>query len=206
MIPKVNLLKDGHKCMQNLLPHDGSAHYFDCVFDKNEANHWLTRIQGEAPWKHEQIMMFGKSVFQPRLSCWMGDRGMSYRYSGKQFQPQAWTAGMIVLKKEVEEKFGQTFNSALLNYYRDGQDSMGLHADDERELGKDPTILSLSFGSKRQLVFRHKTNKEKINLWLEPGSALVMRGQTQTYWKHELPKTKKITEPRLNITFRTIHT
>ena len=147
-------------------------------------------------------MLFGREVPQPRLACWYGDR--AYTYSGLTLEPREFTPRLRELA-EVAAGFADcTFNTVLANLYRDGRDSMGWHADDERELGPEPVITSLSFGAVRRFRFRHRESREVVEIALEPGSVLVMRGLTQHCWMHDLPKTTKVTEPRVNLTFRHI--
>jgi alkylated DNA repair dioxygenase AlkB len=136
------------------------------------------------------------------LACWFGDR--PYKYSGLTLEPREFTARLRHLATVAAERAGESFNTVLLNLYRDGRDSMGWHADDEPELGSEPVIASLSFGAVRRFRFRHRESREVVEVALEPGSVLVMRGLTQHCWMHELPKTTKVTEPRVNLTFRRI--
>ncbi len=166
----------------------------------------LHRLINETPWSQETITLFGKTHLQPRLTAWYGDAQAVYRYSGKQYQPLPWTALLEELKRTVEGLVGRRFNSVLLNYYRDGADSMGLHADDEPELGPEPCIASLSLGETRTLYFKHRTRKDlkPRNLALCSGSLLVMQGKTQQHWKHGIRKVARHCGPRVNLTFRQI--
>jgi len=167
----------------------------------------LQRLQRETPWSQEDITVFGKTHLQPRLIAWYGDPGASYAYSGIAHEPLPWTDTLSGLRKRLEALCGCTFNSVLLNYYRDHRDSMGLHADDEPELGREPVIASLSLGEQRSLYFKHKTRRDlkTVNLPLPSGSLLIMRGSTQRHWKHGLRKLGKHCGPRVNLTFRLIH-
>lgn len=166
----------------------------------------LHRLIEETPWSQETITLFGKTHLQPRLTAWYGDDQAIYSYSGKRYQPLPWTALLTQLRRSVEAAVGADFNSVLLNYYRDGADSMGLHADDEPELGPQPCIASLSLGETRTLYFKHKFRKDlkPCNLALESGSLLVMQGTTQQYWKHGIRKVSRHCEARVNLTFRQI--
>lgn len=155
--------------------------------------------------RQESIRLFGKTVLQPRLSRFYADEGVSYTYSQQLFKGISWTEELHELKRKSEEIAQIEFNSALVNYYRNGQDSMGLHADNEPELGKNPVIASVNFGASRKMVFRKNGTKEKLEVILHHGDLLVMSGALQHHWKHELPKQRTITEPRLNVTFRKIH-
>lgn len=152
----------------------------------------------------ESITIFGKEVKQPRLSRLYGKPEIFYKYSGKLFEALLWTGSLKDLAESCSEICSVDFNSGLLNYYRNGNDSMGLHADDEKELGQNPTIASVSFGTTRKMIFRKRDSKQKIVLPLNHGDLLVMKGALQHQWKHELPKERKVEEARLNITFRCV--
>ena len=149
--------------------------------------------------------MFGKEIMQPRLTCWFGDTGISYSYSGIRMESQIWNKPLLEIKSRIERVAGVRFNGALLNFYRDGKDSMGWHRDNEKELGKNPVIGSVSLGGTRTFKFRDRlTKKEIISLDLSNGSLLVMAGESQHFWEHSIPKQSGSAIPRLNITFRVI--
>ena len=139
-----------------------------------------------------------------RKSAWYGDSGASYAYSGIRREPLPWTPELLTIKETCEEVANASFNSVLCNLYHDGNDGMGWHADDERELGFEPIIASISFGADRKFSFKHRITKERIDIRLAHGSMLIMRGQSQHAWLHALPKSKKVLEPRINLTFRNI--
>ena len=160
----------------------------------------LARLLAETAWRADTVLVYGKRYLQPRLSAWYGEA--SYTYSGLTLPPLPMTPLLEQLRRSVEAVTGQHYNSVLLNYYRDGKDSMGLHSDDEPELGPQPAIASLSFGATRSFVLRHKTRKLRRNIDLTDGSVLLMRGRTQHYWLHGINKTAKLTGPRVNLTFR----
>jgi alkylated DNA repair dioxygenase AlkB len=166
----------------------------------------LRELIDNIAWRQEEVTIYGKRHLQPRLSAWYGDKELDYCYSGITMQPQPWSQTLLNLKARVESLAAQDFNSVLLNYYRDHRDSMGMHSDDESELGKQPVIASLSLGEERTLIFRHKYRKDlnTIKLPLPSGSLLVMKGATQSYWKHGINKQKQPCGPRLNLTFRNI--
>lgn len=166
----------------------------------------LIRLIGEIPWQQESITLFGRTHLQPRLICWMGDPGCAYRYSGKRYEPEPWHPLVADLRARAETLANASFNSVLLNFYRDGNDGMGFHADDEPELGDRPVIASLSFGAERIMHFRHRHDRAlpTARVPLPNASLLVMRGQTQTNWKHAIPKTRRPIGPRVNLTFRRI--
>lgn len=191
-----------HKESMNLLPCDGDIRLFVEAFDDPDAS-FDQLIQGLA-WCQQQIVVFNKLHNEPRLSAWYGDPGCSYTYSGVTLQPLTWTEPLRAIKRTCEELCGATFNSVLANLYRDGNDSMGWHADDEPELGPNPTIASVSFGAERRFDLRHKVTKEKVQIFLPHGSILIMSGATQSHWMHSIAKTKKVREPRINLTYRMI--
>ncbi|WP_318438116.1 alpha-ketoglutarate-dependent dioxygenase AlkB family protein [Photobacterium leiognathi] len=182
---------------------NGLIYWHPHFLSLQQAEHHYQQLNNELDWRQERIMMFGKSVLQPRLQTWLGDA--AYTYSGLTMHPQPFTASLMALKAQCEQVAQTPFNSVLGNLYRDGEDYMGWHQDNEPELGVQPVIASLSFGATRQFVFKHKTTKEKIAFQLTPGSLLIMAGNTQQYWQHALPKTKRVNEPRINLTFRFIN-
>lgn len=166
----------------------------------------LRSLIDEIRWRQEHVTLWGRTYPQPRLVAFYGDDGLGYTYSGVTLGALPWTPLLLELKDRVEALSGGRFNTVLLNYYRDHRDSMGLHADDEPELGPEPVIASLSFGEERQFVLRHRHRGdiENIRLELPSGSLLLMRGATQANWKHEIPKRSKACGPRVNLTFRTV--
>jgi len=164
----------------------------------------LDRLIEESPWRQESITVYGKNYRQPRLSAWYGDLG--YSYSGIRLEPEPWTNTLLDIRGRIEKLARHEFNSVLLNYYRDQNDKMGMHSDDETELGQQPVIASLSLGESRTLMFRHRTRKDlaTIKLPLPSGSLLVMRGDTQQHWRHGINAERAHCGPRINLTFRTI--
>lgn len=157
------------------------------------------------PWRQDPIKMFGKMVLQPRLTAWYADEGKNYQYSGLQMIVNPWNERMLKLKSKVEAAANSSFNSVLLNAYRNGQDYMGWHADDEPELGTNPLIASVNFGASRRFLLRRNSNQEeKIEILLRHGSLLLMQGPLQHFWKHSIPKQLKINQLRVNLTFRKI--
>jgi len=156
-------------------------------------------------WTHDQIRMFGKLIYVPRYSAWYGDADTEYTYSGLKMQPKEWNKGLSFIKAKVDEVADLDFNSVLLNWYRDGIDSMGWHADDEKELGQNPVIASVNFGATRRFIMRRNDNhKEKLEVALKHGTLLIMAGEMQHYWQHSVPKEKRVGEDRVNLTFRVI--
>ncbi len=165
---------------------------------------WLDELIVSVPWRQDRITLFGKTHLQPRLTAWYGD--MAYRYSGLTLQPLPWTAALRKLKNRVEALTGYAFNSVLLNYYRDHNDSMGMHSDDEKELGRQPAIASLSLGDERIFSLKHKTRRDlkTFRLPLADTSLLLMRGDTQRHWRHGIEKSRRPCGPRINLTFRLV--
>jgi alkylated DNA repair dioxygenase AlkB len=162
------------------------------------------RLSATLAWRQEPITLFGKEMLQPRLLAWYGEAQAVYRYSGRRHDPLPWTAELSDLRERVEALTGARFNSVLANLYRDHRDSMGLHADDEPELGQRPVIASLSLGEERVFRLRHRQRKDlkPVRIPLTDGSLLVMAGDTQRHWKHEVPKQARPCGPRINLTFR----
>lgn len=159
-------------------------------------------LTSEITWSQGIVKIFGKEHLTPRLQSWVADEGITYKYSGKTNYPMEWSPAIKKLKEEINKDLGLELNSALCNWYRDGEDSNGWHSDNESELGNDPTIVSLSFGATRKFQLKNKETGELINLLLEEGSLLIMYGKCQRQWKHQIPKQKKVLDDRVNITFR----
>jgi alkylated DNA repair dioxygenase AlkB len=165
----------------------------------------LAALQETIAWEIHRIRLFGREHASPRLSCWIGDPDASYRYSGTRFEPRPWPAALPPIRRRLHDEFGIDFNSVLANRYRDGRDAMGWHSDSEPELGPAPAIASLSLGATRRFVLRHRTQSDlKLALDLPHGSLLVMRGDTQRYYRHALPRTIRPVGERINLTFRRI--
>lgn len=190
----------------NLLPQGGEVHYHRRVFTEKEAEAFYDRLMQDVPWRHDEVKMFGKTIVTARKVAWFGNEGLDYTYSGKTKLPIPWSELLLELKKMTEEKTGHLFNSCLLNLYHDGAEGMGWHRDNESSIVKDSPIACLSFGAQRKFHFKHVETKERITLELERGSLLLMAGKTQTHWQHALPKTTKVSEPRISLTFRQMKT
>mgnify|MGYP001284835811 CR=1 FL=1 len=167
---------------------------------------WFESCLRDLNWETGFIKIFGKTHQIPRLQAWYADNEIEYTYSGKKLQRHNWNNLLLEIKEKIENITSFKFNSVLANLYRDGNDSMGLHSDDEKELGINPVIASLSLGESRDIHFKHKNIKTSINIPQTSGQLIVMSGQTQKYWKHEIKKTKKFKKPRINLTFRNIIT
>lgn len=189
---------------KNLLPQGGTVNYYGKVFTREDSDFYLKYLLNEIPWKSDEAVIFGKLIETKRKVAWFGDESFEYTYSGRTKRAEKWTPELLQLKKRAEELTGDTYNSCLLNLYHDGSEGMAYHSDGEKGLKKNGAIASLTFGAERKFSFKHKTTKEKVELNLEHGSLLVMKDETQTHWLHRLPPTKKVFQPRVNLTFRTI--
>jgi alkylated DNA repair dioxygenase AlkB len=184
---------------------DAEIIYFPRFFDKKEADTLFAQLVNDIPWQQDEIRVFGKIHPQPRLTALFGNEGKSYSYSNIKMQPHPWNALLQKIKSSVESVSGTNFTTVLLNLYRDGKDSNGWHADNEKELGTNPVIASVSFGTERIFQLKHNMiSNLKQNILLEHGSLLLMKGTTQHFWKHQIPKTSKIIGSRINLTFRVI--
>ena len=183
-----------------------SVEYIENFFDFDQSQLYMKLLTNVINWKRERIRMWGREIITKKRIAWYADEGKSYTYSGSTFHPDQWNELLLEIKKYVEQYIKFQFNSVLLNEYPNGKVGMGWHSDDERELGIDPIIASLSFGANRDFIFKHKTDKrfENIKIHLKSGSLLLMLGSTQHHWKHTLPKRLKVREPRINLTFRNI--
>ncbi len=195
---------DQDQCGLNILPMDGSAQYHPSFINLEESIALMTRLQNSLQWEADQLIMFGKLVTTRRKVAWVGDPACAYTYSGIKRSPQAWTSELLSIKVQLEKLTQSEFNSCLLNFYHDGEDGMGWHSDDEKELDARSPIASLSLGSTRKFAFRHKKDRSTIPLFLENGGVLIMNAPTQQFWQHALLKTKTIDTPRINLTFRKI--
>ena len=184
---------------------DAEVYFYPNFFTKNEADKYFDILMENIAWRQDNIKLYGKEMLIPRLAAWYGDSDKSYTYSGILMKPHQWTKELYELKESIEAEAKITFTSVLLNLYRTGKDSMSWHADDEKELGQNPVIGSISFGAERAFHFRHKKDKTiKEKIVLTHGSFLLMAGETQHHWKHQIPKTSRDIPPRINLTFRTI--
>ncbi|MCJ8208713.1 alpha-ketoglutarate-dependent dioxygenase AlkB [Mucilaginibacter sp. RS28] len=187
---------------ENLLPYDGEVRYFGCIMDGGQADVYLQKLLNEIEWRNDEAVIFGKHIITKRKVAWYADGGFSYSYSNITRYALPWTATLVELKAIAEELTGVVYNSCLLNLYHDGDEGMAWHSDDEKELKKDGSIASMSFGAERKFALKHRLSKEGTSLMLQNGSLLEMKGTTQTYWLHALPKSKKVKMPRVNLTFR----
>ncbi|MGN6639828.1 MAG: alpha-ketoglutarate-dependent dioxygenase AlkB family protein [Mucilaginibacter sp.] len=188
-----------------LLPAD-LLDYHPGIFNADESAVLLEKFISTVPWKQEDIQMYGKVLKTPRLTAWYGDNDKDYTFSGTKYSPIPWTEELLKIKNRIEPIAGIHFNSVLLNYYRNANDSVAWHSDDEYELGVNPIIASVSFGQVRRFDIRHKQeHNRKFSIYLENGSLLLMKGNLQHLWEHRIPKSTQIMKERVNLTFRVIH-
>ena len=188
----------------NLLPRGGIVNYYGKLWSFQQANEYLDILMNTIEWKNDQAIIYGKLIITKRKVAWYGDKYYEYTYSNTTKHALPWTKELLELKTIAEEKTGEKFNSCLLNLYHSGEEGMAWHSDGEKNLKKNGAIGSLSFGAERKFAFKHKETKEIVLVILEHGSLLVMKDTTQSNWLHRLPPTKRISKPRINLTFRTI--
>lgn len=189
---------------KNWLPKGGTVNYYGKLFNRQEADKYLEKLLNTIEWRNDEAIIFGKKIITKRKVAWYGEKPFEYTYSNTTKCALTWTKELLELKTVIEKETGETFNSCLLNLYHNGEEGMAWHSDGETDLKKNGAIGSLTFGAERKFAFKHKQTKEKVELILEHGSLLVMKGTTQTFWLHRLPPTKLILKPRVNLTFRTI--
>jgi len=189
---------------RNLLPRDGIVKYFGRIFNRQDADQYLNVLLNSIDWKNDEANYFGKIIQTKRMVAWYGDSDFSYTYSNSTKTALPWTQDLLNLRSIVEEQTGEQFNSCLLNLYHNGDEGMAWHSDAEKDLKKNGTICSISFGAERKFAFKHKESKETLSLILEHGSLLIMAGTCQTHWLHRLPPSTLVKTPRVNLTFRMI--
>lgn len=200
----MDLFADQNTTLDAIPIEDGELYFMPWLPLAQDPQTVMRRLVDETPWRAESITLYGKVMLQPRLIAWHGEPQARYRYSGTTFEPQPFTPLQLDIKQAVEAATGRTFNSVLLNYYRNEHDSMGFHSDDERELGRDPAIASVSFGAARTLILKHKTLPKTVKIALGDGSLLLMAGAMQHHWRHGINKEKTPRDARISLTFRTI--
>ncbi len=187
----------------NLLPKDGEVYFYPEVFTIGESENYFNDLRQEVIWSHEPVVLFGKEILQPRLTAWFGEAGKDLTYSGTKMKPQPWSPTLLEIKRRIQTLAQVQFSGALLNLYRSGKDSVGWHRDNEKQLGENPVIASVSFGQTRPFHFKHAVEKDlKVQIELTSGSLLIMQGETQKNWFHAIAKTAKPIGARINITFR----
>jgi len=201
---QLNLFENINDNSEPVKIQNGEYIYIPSFFDITKSNHYFQKLTKEIDWKQEEIKMYRRVVKLPRLTAWYGDNDKPYSFSGITLTPNLWTPELVKIKKIVETRCDAVFNSVLLNLYRNGKDSISWHTDAEKELGKNPVIASVNFGATRTFQLRHKITKQKIELTLKHGSLLIMQGELQHYWQHQVPKTSKDVAQRINLTFRII--
>jgi alkylated DNA repair dioxygenase AlkB len=188
----------------NVIDYDGTVEYHGLLIPFQDADRYFEQLLNKIEWKSDEANIFGKQIFTKRKVAWYGEKPFSYTYSNSTKLALPWIDELVELKKIVESKTATTFNSCLLNLYHNGSEGMAWHSDGEKDLQKNGSIGSLSFGAQRRFSFKHKRNNEKVSLTLQHGSLLVMKDETQSHWLHRLPPTKEVHPPRINLTFRTI--
>jgi len=188
----------------NMLPYEGEVIYEGSIFNRKQITSYYQNLLHQIPWQNDEAIIFGKHHITKRKVAWYGDKAYSYTYSGVTKQAHLWTPELLQLKQKVEEISSTTYNSCLLNLYHDGTEGMGWHSDAEKTLLENGTIASITFGAERKFSFKHKVTRQRVDILLENGSLLLMKGTTQKNWLHRLPPTKKVFSPRINLTFRTV--
>ncbi len=205
-LPDNNMKAENQVIKKTIISTDGEVILYPNFFSPKESKQLFSDLYSSVNWKQEIIQLFGKQMPIPRLTAWYGDQGKSYTYSGIEQHPEHWNPTLKLIKSKIEQIAQVSFNSVLLNLYRDGKDSVSWHSDDEPELGENPIIASVSFGATRRFSLRNKHSKNhKIDIDLASGSFLLMQGETQHFWQHQIAKTAKEIQPRINLTFRIIH-
>ncbi len=190
---------------ENLLPKDGIAIYHGVVFNEKEATQICKDLFETIPWKQDEVVMFGKKIMTKRKVAWFADAGISYTYAGVKKSGLQWTKALLGIKQKVEAITGAKYNACLLNLYHEGEEGMGWHRDNEKEIVAESSIASMSLGAVRKFAFKHATSNERLDIELVNGSLLDMKGPIQQHWYHSLPKTKRIKQMRINLTFRLMH-
>jgi alkylated DNA repair dioxygenase AlkB len=188
----------------NILPFDGVTNYHGVILDKEQSDFYYQQLLENIHWKNDEAIIFGKKIITKRKVAWYGESEYSYTYSKVTKTANIFTKELVELKEIIEKESGETYNSCLLNLYHSGDEGMAYHSDGEKMLKKNGAIASLSLGAERKFSFKHKESKQRIDVILERGSLLVMKKDTQTNWLHRLPPTKKVSSPRINLTFRTV--
>lgn len=187
-----------------VIQRDGLVVYYGELFNCDEADQYFRGLMTEIDWQNDQAVIYGKTITTKRKVAWYGEKEFTYTYSKTTKRAKLWTKRLVEIKNAIEKTTNETFNSCLLNLYHDGSEGMAWHSDAEKDLKRNGAVASVSFGAQRKFSFKHKQDKERVSLELSHGSLLVMKGTTQTHWLHRLPPTTKVSEPRINLTFRTI--
>ena len=190
--------------IDNLLPEGGTALYYGPILGPQEAERYFDILLNTLDWKQDEVVIFGKRHLTRRKTAWHGDKEFQYTYSNTTKKALPWTPELLELRELAQKRTGGSFNSCLLNLYHSGEEGMSWHSDNEKELGPQPMIASLSLGAERKFSLKHRESRTTVSVYLENGSLLLMKDATQENWLHSLPKTKKVKEPRINLTFRNI--
>ncbi|MDC0534299.1 alpha-ketoglutarate-dependent dioxygenase AlkB [Francisellaceae bacterium] len=200
----MDLFNQGNNKLPNLLPHDGTVHYYGDILGQRLANGFFQLLLNDISWENDKAIILGKEIITKRKVAWYADKPFQYTYSRTTKTALPWTNTLLELKSIVESVCNEQFNSCLLNLYHNGEEGMAWHSDAEKDLKKNGAIGSVSLGAARKFGFKHKHTKETVYKLLEPGSLLVMKDTTQSHWMHRLPPCKSVTSARINLTFRTI--
>jgi alkylated DNA repair dioxygenase AlkB len=190
--------------VHNILPYDGESLYYGKIFSDEDSSKYYQQLLDSIKWENDQAIRFGKKIITKRKVAWYGEKPFQYTYSKVTKKAQLWTKTLLEILHKTEAYCQESYNSCLLNLYHDGSEGMAWHSDGEKDLKRNGSVASLTFGAERKFSFKHNESKERIDISLENGSLLEMKGVTQTYWQHRLPPTKKVHAPRINLTFRTI--
>jgi len=201
----INLFDNEQNIIKFDLP-DADVVLYENYFNQTESNELFEKLKNNIEWRQDKMKIYGNEINLPRLTAWYGENDKNYSFSGISLNPKNWTSELLQIKQRIEKIVNTNFNSVLLNFYRDGKDSISWHTDAEKELGKNPIIASVTFGETRQFQLKHKNNKDlkTVSIPLNNGSLLIMQGSTQHFWLHQIPKTDKQLKPRINLTFRII--
>jgi alkylated DNA repair dioxygenase AlkB len=201
---QLNLFEEPKNSSEPVQIENGKYIYIPDFYSRNKADELLNALMYGIKWKQESMNMYGRIIPFPRLTSWYGESDRPYSFSGIKLSPHPWSKELLEIKKDIQPLSNEEFNSVLLNRYRDGNDSISWHTDAEKELGQNPVIASVNFGAERTFQLRHKVTKERIDILLKHGSLLIMLGELQHFWQHQVPKTKKVKTERINLTFRVI--
>jgi len=201
---QLNIFAENYNDFEPIKIQNGEYIYVPYFFNRLTADNYFQKLNCEIDWKQEEMIMYGKRLKFPRLTAWYGDNDKPYSFSGITLKPSPWTTDLLEIKSKIEPKCNTTFNSVLLNRYRNGQDSISWHTDAEKELGDNPIIASVNFGATRKFQLKHIHTKQKIEIELTHGSLLIMQGELQHFWQHQVPKTSIPVGERINLTYRVI--
>lgn len=200
----MKLFKTEFDTSKNWLPCNGTVRFFGAIFNSEESQNYYNQLLSKIEWKNDEVIIYGKHIVTKRKTAWYGNKPFRMLYSKIERIAIPWNETLLELKSKVEAKTGKVYNSCICNLYHSGEEGMSWHCDDEKELKQNGSIASLSFGATRKFDLKHKTSKEKVSFNLSSGELLEMKDETQNYWLHSIPKTKKKLTPRINLTFRQI--